>query len=171
MVLDETNPCKVVLSGVRDPTNWLYPLKPHCQTKLPSVFDLPSSSSSTTSEFSLQCSTATEFLPREFSPVEPPCDLPILWHRRLNHANFQLAYHMSAHGMALGLPSIPFVKHTCKTCIRVKQHRDRVPKRSATRATRSFQLVHTDLCGPVTDMTSIRYILTFIDDYSRYTWV
>ena len=34
-------------------------------------------------------------------------------------------------------------------------------------------LIHSDISGPmpVTSMNGSRYLLTFIDDFSRYTWV
>ena len=34
-------------------------------------------------------------------------------------------------------------------------------------------LIHSDISGPmpVTSMNASRYLLTFIDDFSRYTWV
>ena len=40
-------------------------------------------------------------------------------------------------------------------------------------ATSILGLIHYDISGPVpvTSMNRSRYILTFIDDFSRYTWV
>ena len=34
-------------------------------------------------------------------------------------------------------------------------------------------MIHSDISGPmpITSMNGSRYILTFIDDFSRYTWV
>jgi hypothetical protein len=41
------------------------------------------------------------------------------------------------------------------------------------KANKPLELVHTDLCGPIKPMLTrhIRYFFTFIDDYSRNTWV
>ena len=41
------------------------------------------------------------------------------------------------------------------------------------RATCILGLIHSDISGsmPVTSMNGSRYLLTFIDDFSRYTWV
>ena len=41
------------------------------------------------------------------------------------------------------------------------------------RATCILGLIHYDISGPipVTSMNGSRYLLTFIDDFSRYTWV
>ena len=46
--------------------------------------------------------------------------------------------------------------------MKLKHHRDTIPKTSMWRATKKLQLVHADICGP--------YVITFIDDYSRKTW-
>jgi transposase InsO family protein len=53
-----------------------------------------------------------------------------------------------------------------------KQHREAVPKRSQWGASKILQLVHA-VCGPITPSSNSdkRYILTFIDDYSRKMWI
>ena len=54
-----------------------------------------------------------------------------------------------------------------------KQHRDPFPKQSHWRATKRLQLVHADICGPITPASHSRkrYLITFIDDLSRKIWV
>ena len=54
-----------------------------------------------------------------------------------------------------------------------KQRRDPFPKVSTWRASSILQLVHADICGPINPMSTSkkRYLLTFIDDFSRKTWV
>lgn len=44
---------------------------------------------------------------------------------------------------------------------------------SAPRATRPFELLHSDLCGPVSpeSASGARYFILYIDDFSRLTWV
>lgn len=63
---------------------------------------------------------------------------------------------MSKHSLVTGIPQIPRVK---------------IPKHSRTRSTRPLEIIHTDLCGPVHSSSALKYIVTFIDDYSRFTWV
>jgi transposase InsO family protein len=48
-----------------------------------------------------------------------------------------------------------------------------MPKKANWRASEKLQLIHSDLCGPITPTTvsNKRYILTFIDDFSRKTWL
>ena len=52
-----------------------------------------------------------------------------------------------------------------------KATRATLPKVSQKRASRPLDLVHSDVCGPLNPPTpgGNRYIVTFIDDYSRYT--
>lgn len=75
--------------------------------------------------------------------------------------------------MVNGLPEIQKVQGVCETCAKGKQHRTTIPKVAQWRATKPLQLVHTDLCGPITPRTAgdKGYVLTFIDDFSRKTWV
>jgi hypothetical protein len=44
---------------------------------------------------------------------------------------------------------------------------------SDSRSTGILDLVHTDVCGPMTrkSMSYCEYYVTFIDDYSRKTWI
>jgi transposase InsO family protein len=47
------------------------------------------------------------------------------------------------------------------------------PKDGATRATKVLEIVHSNVCGPMKNMSlgGARYFLTFIDDFSRKMWV
>ena len=75
--------------------------------------------------------------------------------------------------MVTGLPPLPLLQTSCEPCIMGKQHRTPIPKTSETIVSNLLQLVHSDLCGPLPQpsMTRSRYIFTFIDHFSRYTWV
>ena len=46
-------------------------------------------------------------------------------------------------------------------------------KRASWHASTPLQLVYSDLCGPLPTISFVgfKYFLTFIDDYSRRTWV
>ena len=75
--------------------------------------------------------------------------------------------------MVTGLPPLPLLQPTCEPCILGKQHRTAIPKLSATPISSILQLVHSDLCGPLPhkSLTGSRYILRFIDHFSRFSWV
>ena len=48
-----------------------------------------------------------------------------------------------------------------------------MPRKSLWRASNKLQLVHVDICGPINPISSNnkRYILSFIDDFSRKFWL
>jgi len=75
--------------------------------------------------------------------------------------------------MVIGLPMLKSTKEICAVCLTGKQHKMSISKRSLWRASRQLQLVHSDICGPITPISHSgkRYILTFIDDFTRKTWV
>lgn len=65
------------------------------------------------------------------------------------------------------------LKEVCDTCMKGKMTRKPFPKSSESRSKSTLQLIHTDVCGPMQIVTPSqnRYILTLIDDYSRYTTI
>jgi len=75
--------------------------------------------------------------------------------------------------MVEGLPLLKPPSKLCKDCLVGKQHRDSFPMKSSWRASQILQLVHADICGPIklTSNNKKRYLLTFIDYFSRKTWV
>ena len=75
--------------------------------------------------------------------------------------------------MVKGLPLLRASTIACNECFVGKQHRNAIPKKSQWRASRKLQLVHADICGPITleSNNSKRYIITFIDDFSRKVWI
>ena len=52
--------------------------------------------------------------------------------------------------MVRGLPHLLPTTLVCTDCLNGKQHRDPIPKKSAWKATKKLQLIHADICGPVT---------------------
>ena len=72
-----------------------------------------------------------------------------------------------------GLPSFSEGEIKCSDCLKGKQHRDVIPKKSTWRASSKLELVHADICGPISPVSegSKRYFICFIDDYSRKAWV
>ncbi|RVX12019.1 Retrovirus-related Pol polyprotein from transposon TNT 1-94 [Vitis vinifera] len=75
--------------------------------------------------------------------------------------------------MVNGLPQFQPPSKLCKDCLVGKQHRSSIPKKSNWRAAEILQLVHADICGSINPISNSkkRYLLTFIDDFSRKTWV
>ena len=61
----------------------------------------------------------------------------------------------------------------CESCQFAKHHRLSYSSRVNKRASAPFELVHLDVWGPcpVVSPTGFRYFVTFVDDYSRTTWL
>ena len=61
----------------------------------------------------------------------------------------------------------------CISCIKGKSHRLPFPNYSEHNSTAPLELIHSDICGPMSTEThdGKRYFVTFIDDYSRLTIV
>ena len=61
----------------------------------------------------------------------------------------------------------------CESCVDGKHHRSNFPKASLHRAKEPLELIHSDFCGKMSipSLSGALYLVTFIDDYTRYTWV
>ena len=100
-------------------------------------------------------------------------DQSLKWHLRYGHLNFKGLYLLQRKNMVIGLPSINAPLSSCESCILAKQYRESFPKEMSYRVRAPLEIVHTNLCGPMQMPSSggSIYFLTFIDDYSRKTWV
>lgn len=60
----------------------------------------------------------------------------------------------------------------CDGCLIGKQRRNPFPKQSTYRTGSCLELVHADLCGPISPPTPAgnRYFILFVDDKSRFMW-
>ena len=74
--------------------------------------------------------------------------------------------------LVTGMPRFAVEKETCEACLREKQIRTSFPQTSSYRVAQVLELVHGDLCGPISPPTAgrNRYVFVLIDDYSRYMW-
>ncbi|XP_019153533.1 PREDICTED: uncharacterized protein LOC109150012 [Ipomoea nil] len=84
----------------------------------------------------------------------------------------------------LGHPSLPLLKKLClqfsslsslhcESCQLSKHYRVPLSPRVYKRASAPFELVHSDIWGPcsVTSKLGFKYFITFVDDFSRITWL
>ena len=96
-------------------------------------------------------------------------NLGSLWHRRYGHLSYKGLRTLLYKNIVHGLPHISASDSACIECIKGKQNRDPIPNKSTWRATQKLELIHTDICGPITPTSNSnkRYLLLFIDDYSR----
>ncbi|OWZ01945.1 Integrase, catalytic core protein [Phytophthora megakarya] len=92
-----------------------------------------------------------------------------LWHAHMGHLN-EDSLEKTQQG-ANGMPKTrPTVKTLCGGCMKGKQMVTHFPSRSRTTTSRPLELVHTDVMGPMKTKSKggARYVLVFVDDYSRY---
>lgn len=91
------------------------------------------------------------------------------WHQRLGHLNVRSVR------MVVGKEDIQgdcMFSVNCSVCMNTKQQR-RFEKRPVKRASEPFELVHSDLCGPISVPShgGAKYFIVYVDDFSRHTWV
>ena len=75
--------------------------------------------------------------------------------------------------MVIGLPQVKFLEGVCPGCEAGKHPKEKYDKGKSWKVTIVLELVHSDVVGPfpVPSFGKARYVLTFIDEFSRYTWV
>ena len=95
----------------------------------------------------------------------------LLWHARFGHINYDSLKILKQNGVQ-GLPTIPKKISQCDACI-LGKHSKQPFHDSMFRASRKLGLIHSDLCGPMPfpSANGNKYIMTFIDDYTRMCWV
>ena len=92
------------------------------------------------------------------------------WHFRLGHAHEQCIKDMASKNKATGMKLTKQAKLSfCEACITGKMKRKPFKPVGEIRSKRKLQLVHTDVCGPMSteSLGHNKYFVTFIDDYSR----
>lgn len=96
-----------------------------------------------------------------------------LWHLRYGNLYFGDLYLLQKKQMVKRLPNIQKPMSSCESYILAKHHRQKFVSRISYRARDQLEIVHTDLCGPMKTPSLVGkvYLLTFIDDYIRKTWI
>ena len=98
-----------------------------------------------------------------------------LWHQRLGHLNNNSVDKLAKKEMVTGMncTTSRHAENKCERCVLGKSHRNPFPKQSNNKATRPNAIIHSDVCGPmqIESKGGSRYMVTFTDDYSRYTTV
>ncbi|CAA7020014.1 unnamed protein product [Microthlaspi erraticum] len=101
-------------------------------------------------------------------------DNAFIWHARLGHINMTKLKAMVNKDLVNGLPKLKIQDEgkLCEGCQYGKSHR--LPfDNSTSRCNAPLERIHSDLMGPTrtSSYSGFRYMLLFVDDYSRYTWV
>jgi hypothetical protein len=93
------------------------------------------------------------------------------WHRKLGHPNFVVLSHLFKTGL-LGNKHVCTASISCSVCKLAKSKTLPFPS-GAHRASTCFEMIHSDVWGmsPAASHAHYKYFVTFIDDYSRFTWI
>nr|KAJ0212853.1 hypothetical protein LSAT_V11C400198040 [Lactuca sativa] len=91
-----------------------------------------------------------------------------LWHARLGHIHYKRLKDMSK--MSL-MTAFDINNKKCKTCMLTKITRQLL--KDVVRERKVLELIHSDLCDfhPTPSLGNKKYVVTFIDDASRYFYV
>lgn len=94
------------------------------------------------------------------------------WHRIFGHRDPNAIKAMNKSGMLDGMKMVDCGKSLqCETCMKAKTTRLPFPKKALKKSNKVLELIHTDVCGPmqVESFGKKKWLLTIIDDFSRYT--
>nr|GEX72350.1 retrovirus-related Pol polyprotein from transposon TNT 1-94 [Tanacetum cinerariifolium] len=97
-----------------------------------------------------------------------------LWRQCLSHLNFATINNFVKNNLVRGLPKMKFKKdHLCSACKQRKIHQKHHKSATDFASNKPLYLLHMNLYGPmhVESINRKRYVLVFVDDFSRYTWV
>ncbi|SGY47835.1 BQ5605_C001g00580 [Microbotryum silenes-dioicae] len=109
------------------------------------------------------------------NPASRPVILAIACCLRLSNLNPDTLKKLAASGQVKGLDwtysDSECAEFTCNACLASKAHRSPFPS-SLSHAAEPLALVHSDVLSfPEESINHFRYLVTFVDDYSRKTWV
>lgn len=96
-----------------------------------------------------------------------------MWNKILVHISFTQIHKSSKLGVFCDFPNIPLPENTiCKSCQFGKQTRVQFNAKEGS-ASRTLELIHTDLCGPMKKRSPIgeQYFILFIDDFIKMCWI
>ncbi|UYV79484.1 hypothetical protein LAZ67_17002840 [Cordylochernes scorpioides] len=96
-----------------------------------------------------------------------------LWHQRLMHINYDTIVDMMKREVVIGLNCQAGKPDKCSDCMIGKATKRPFLNLRSTKETQTLALVHCDLIGPfnIESWGGSRFVLTIIDDASRYTRV
>jgi hypothetical protein len=92
------------------------------------------------------------------------------WHARFGHLNFRALEKLACDATVRGLPPINHFEQVCNSCLAGKQRSRPFLSEAKYRAKEKLELVHGDICGPVTPATprGNKLFLLLVDNLSRY---
>ncbi|GKD74901.1 retrovirus-related pol polyprotein from transposon TNT 1-94, partial [Tanacetum coccineum] len=80
-------------------------------------------------------------------------DDSIKWHKRFGHFNYRTLQHMYTTKLVRDMPPIIEVDSKCKGYELGKSRRLPFSKAGVTRATQKLEIMHSDICGPMSTIS------------------
>nr|GEY11709.1 retrovirus-related Pol polyprotein from transposon TNT 1-94 [Tanacetum cinerariifolium] len=99
------------------------------------------------------------------------CTKSWLWHRRLNHLNFETLNELARKDLVRGLPRLKYdKKHLFPSCQLGKSKKSSHPLKTVNTNTEILNTLHMDLCRSlrVESINKKKYMLVIVDDYTRF---
>lgn len=96
-----------------------------------------------------------------------------LWHKRMGHLGIDNLKRLYNQKMVDGIQNISNLESMCRICVESKMSKLPFNKDRKCRSKDVLEIVHTDVCGPITPTTydGHRYMITFLDDYTHFSAV
>ncbi|XP_058004059.1 retrovirus-related Pol polyprotein from transposon TNT 1-94 [Hevea brasiliensis] len=109
----------------------------------------------------------------EFESCLSHVEETFLWHKRFGHTNLKTLKLLQSKNLVVDMPLVTENDSVCEACQFGKFSQAPFPVDQAWRASTKLELIHTDVCGPISTSSygGSKYFLLFIDDFSRYCWV
>ena len=76
-------------------------------------------------------------------------NLSKLWHERFGHLNYRVLQQLFKDNMLTSLLMVSCRDGVCSCCVLEKHHRNNFDKHASWHASVPLDLVHSDLCGPL----------------------
>jgi hypothetical protein len=146
------------------------------RTNVVDTYDMQTNSRVATSEVNHQSRlyTFSEFIePNSASLLTYDDESSRLWYERFGHLNFIYMQYLSKKILVDSLPYIHFSKGVCEGCVPGKHPQKKFGKEKSQRDSAPLDMIHSDLMGyfPHTSIRKVRFVLIFIDDFLRFTWI
>jgi len=97
-------------------------------------------------------------------------DVAWLWYEHSGHLHFDALHKLCKEDMVHEMPVIKHDGHLCDTCVITKKRRASFSVAAQYRVQKQLELVHGDLCGPVTPAMpgGRRFFLLLVDAATRF---
>ena len=106
-----------------------------------------------------------------FGSTDKKDDSLSMWYARFGHLNYDCLKMLDSKSLVKGLSfnQNEIFDRKCQGCAYGKQHRLPFPKKSDHECKQPLELIHTDVCGPmsINSVVGSRYFITFTDDYTH----